>query len=109
MDIHPFIEYILTMDKRQKFLYSLVNYNGVSPFYILDLEKFCGFNSPQKDIRKMIPYLIDMKILTRYNKDDKGHWNLKLNKKLLIKLIRSCDAFSMNGKVIEATTLISNY
>lgn len=102
------IEKTLSMSKGQKFIYSLINYDGKQPFFMADLERYGGWNKPQPDIRKIINSLIDMGILISFEKIEKDY-NFKLNKRLLKKLIRNCDNFILNGKFIESTTLIQQY
>jgi hypothetical protein len=108
MVIPPVLEKVLSMDKRKKFVYGLIDYEGKQPFFITDLERYYGWNNPQQDIRKVIASLIEIRILTRHEKI-KGDYNFKLNKKLLKNLIRESDIFLSNGRFIESTTLINAY
>ena len=108
MEVIPFIDKVLTMDKRKKFLYSLNDYNGVQPFFISDLERYFGWDNPQQDIRKVVSCLIEMGILIKVDKI-KGDYNFKLNKKALKKLIRNSDNFLRNGIFIESCVFGANY
>ncbi len=93
---------ILSMDKRQKFIYSLVYYNKKEPFFKTELEKYAGYNYPQQDLRKVIEFLIENKILIIFDKIH-GDYRYKINKRLLERLIRKCPLFIYNGKFIEHT------
>jgi len=101
MESEVFIGKILSMSKGQKFIYSLVRFNGKN-FFKSDLEAYFGYNYPQQDLRKIIDCLIDLGIIVvsgKYRKD----YTYRIDKKKLEKLIRNKNLFMDNGKFIEDT------
>ena len=104
--MNPLMGKILDVDKRQKFIYSLMYYDGEGPFFITDLEEYAGYDNPQQDLRKVINYLIEIDIIVFVEKI-KGYSRYRLDKKELEKLIRSCGIFSTNGKFIQKTKPMS--
>lgn len=108
MESTPLIDKVLSMDKRKSFIYSLVEYDGIEPFFITDLERHYGWETPQQDIRKVVASLIEMGIIVEFEKI-KGDYNFKLKAKLLKKMIRESELFIRNGRFIELTKLIQYY
>lgn len=99
---------VLKMNKRQKFIYSLINFKE-KEFYIADLEKFFGYKNPQQDLRKLIRELINLNIFVSIKRDRRGIEIYKLNKSKLDRLIRQGDVFVSNGEFIESTSIIYRY
>ena len=108
METTPLIDKILSMNKRQSFLYSLCYYDGCEPFFITDIERYSGWDNPQQDIRKVIAALLEIDVIIKVDKI-KGDYNYKLDRKLLIKIIRDCGIFNDNGKLIKFTKVIQNF
>ena len=108
MEVEEFIKKVMSMNKKQKFIYFLNDYNNPNPFYITELERAFGYKFPQQDLRKVVSILIEMDIIINFEKV-KGDIRYKLNKKKLQKLIRDSEVFLINGKFIEKTTIGYHY
>ena len=101
MDNDDFLNKVLSMSKGQRFIYSLIYYDK-KDFFKSDLESYFGYNIPQQDLRRIMTFLIDMKVLIIVGKDRKDY-KYKTDKTSLKKLIRNSPLFKDNGKFIEET------
>ena len=101
MEVEEFINNILSLDKRQKFIYSLYYYEEKKVFFVSDLERYFNYKYPQQDIRKVVSSLIKLGVFENVEKE-RGDWSLRLNKKKLKSLIRESNLFMENGLFIES-------